>query len=262
MCGVLSAVTLFPTLYVTYNGPHTIPAAGVNLPFTVSVENPHDPKPREPLALAATLAGAAFSVAGVVVPHAIAQALGGLLHVPHGLGVAVGTPVNLRFNADCCTKQYCELADYCGEQGLGLSLETGQETAEELVHFIQEVARPNIGINFDPANIVIMGIDPVIFVQELGDRIYHAHAKDGEVVEHNVRRSGLQAQGKWDRIDRGFRFRIPGWGDVDWKKVFIALNDIGFDKDVIIEHEDPVFGGDRTEEGLTRGLRFLKGFML
>jgi len=42
--------------------------------------------------------------------------------------------------------------------------------------------RPEWGFNFDPANIVIMGIDPVIFVQELGDRIYHAHAKDGEVV--------------------------------------------------------------------------------
>ncbi|OHB86368.1 MAG: hypothetical protein A2V98_17045, partial [Planctomycetes bacterium RBG_16_64_12] len=79
-----------------------------------AVEDPDDPKPREPLALAATLAGAAFSAAGVVVPHAIAQALGGLLHVPHGVGVAVGTPVNLRFNADCCVEQYCALADYCG----------------------------------------------------------------------------------------------------------------------------------------------------
>lgn len=79
-----------------------------------AVENPDDPQPRQPLALAAMLAGAAFSTSGVVVPHAIAQALGGLLHVPHGLGVAIATPLNLRFNADHCTQQYCELADYCG----------------------------------------------------------------------------------------------------------------------------------------------------
>jgi len=59
--------------------------------------------------------------------------------------------------------------------------------------------RKEWGFNFDPANLVIMGIDPVIFIQELGDRIYHAHAKDGEAVEHNVRRSGLQATGKWGR---------------------------------------------------------------
>jgi alcohol dehydrogenase class IV len=79
-----------------------------------AVENPADPAPREPLALAATLAGAAFSAAGVVVTHAIAQALGGLLHVPHGVGVAIATPANLRFNAECCVQQYCELARYCG----------------------------------------------------------------------------------------------------------------------------------------------------
>ena len=101
-----------------------------------AVENPHDPKPREPLALAATLAGAAFSVAGVVVPHAIAQALGGLLHVPHGLGVAIGTPLNLRFNADRCTEQYCELADYCG-----ISADSPQAKAARFVDCIVELLR-------------------------------------------------------------------------------------------------------------------------
>ena len=83
--------------------------------------------------------------------------------------------------------------------------------------------RKESGFNYDPANIVIQGIDPVIFVQELGGRIYHAHAKDGEAVEHNVRRSGLQAAGKWGRIDRGFRFRIPGWGCVPWRRVLTEM---------------------------------------
>ena len=79
-----------------------------------AVENPDDPDPREPLALASTLAGAAFGAAGVVVPHAISQALGGVMHVPHGLGVALGTPVSLRFNAQVCVEQYCEMAAFCG----------------------------------------------------------------------------------------------------------------------------------------------------
>jgi alcohol dehydrogenase len=79
-----------------------------------AVQRPDDPEPREPLALAATLAGAAFSDAGVVVTHAIAQALGGLLHVPHGLGVAIATPANLRFNARACVRQYGDLAGWCG----------------------------------------------------------------------------------------------------------------------------------------------------
>lgn len=78
-----------------------------------AVANPADPEPREPLALAATLAGAAFGNAGVVVPHAIAQALGGVLAVPHGLGVALGTRISLRFNREVCAAEYAELARFC-----------------------------------------------------------------------------------------------------------------------------------------------------
>ncbi len=79
-----------------------------------AVEFPDDPEPREPLALASTLAGAAFSVAGVTMTHSIAQALGGLLHIPHGEAVAIATPLNLRYNAQRCVDVYCELAHGCG----------------------------------------------------------------------------------------------------------------------------------------------------
>jgi alcohol dehydrogenase class IV len=82
-----------------------------------AVENPDDPAPREPLSLAAMLAGAAFSSAGVTMTHAISQALGGLLHVPHGVGVAIGTPVNLRYNARQCTEVYARLAHACSLGG-------------------------------------------------------------------------------------------------------------------------------------------------
>ncbi|MHC4400225.1 MAG: iron-containing alcohol dehydrogenase family protein [Planctomycetota bacterium] len=103
-----------------------------NLPSAVAA--PDDPEPREPLALAATLAGAAFGVAGVVVPHAIAQALGGLLHVPHGLGVAVGTPLSLHYNAERCVEQYCELADCCG-----LAADSREEKAARFVDCVVEL---------------------------------------------------------------------------------------------------------------------------
>jgi len=82
-----------------------------------AVEDPHDPESREPLALASTLAGAAFTNAGLTVTHAIAQALGGLLHVPHGEAVAIGTPLNLRYNAQACEAVYCRLAEACGIVG-------------------------------------------------------------------------------------------------------------------------------------------------
>lgn len=78
-----------------------------------AVANPESGEFREPLALAATMAGAAFSAAGVVVPHAIAQALGAILHVPHGLSVALATRQGLSFNREACTAQYAELARSC-----------------------------------------------------------------------------------------------------------------------------------------------------
>ena len=79
-----------------------------------AVEDPGDSQPRESLALAATLAGAAFSAAGVVVNHAMAHALGSVLGIPHGEAVAAGTPVHLRFNAARCRAEYTEMADCCG----------------------------------------------------------------------------------------------------------------------------------------------------
>ncbi len=81
--------------------------------LAAAVASPCDPALREPLALAATMAGAAFSAAGVVVPHAIAQALGGVLHLPHGLSVALATRQGLDFNRSTCTNQYAELARTC-----------------------------------------------------------------------------------------------------------------------------------------------------
>lgn len=82
-----------------------------------AVKAPDDPEPREALSLAATLAGVAFSAAGVTMTHAIAQAMGGVLHIPHGVGVAIGTPVNLRYNAQVCTETYARLADCCSISG-------------------------------------------------------------------------------------------------------------------------------------------------
>ena len=73
------------------------------------------------------------------------------------------------------------------------------------------------------------GVDPVVFVQRLGDRIRHVDAKDGEFVAHSAARSGLLAHGAWDRRDRGFRFRISGWGDVRWRALLTELPLTGYD---------------------------------
>ena len=58
-----------------------------------------------------------------------------------------------------------------------------------------------------------------------------------------------------------YRYRIPGWGEIDWKSFMSALNDVGYTGPVVIEHEDSVFSGKRFNEGLVLGLRFLKQFI-
>src|SRR5208337_3197123 len=67
--------------------------------------------------------------------------------------------------------------------------------------------RKEFGFNFDPANLIYLGIDVEHFIDLLKDRIYHVHAKDGELVSHNIKRSGMIPQGDWQRLGRGFRFR-------------------------------------------------------
>lgn len=116
-----------------------------------------------------------------------------------------------------------------------------------------------LGFNFDPANLVLAGMNPVVFVAELGDRILHVHAKDAERVEHQVDRSGLLAHGRWDRRDRGFRFRIPGWGDLNWKQLISELRQAGYDGVLAVEHEDPIIG---RVEGLRKSYEYLSPLIL
>lgn len=117
---------------------------------------------------------------------------------------------------------------------------------------------PAWGFNLDTANLSLSGVDPCAFIDELPERIFHVHAKDLEFVPHNLARSGWQGHGAWDRPDRGVRFRVPGWGDVAWKRVFSQLQLAGYEGVVSIEHEDPILSRD---EGSEMAVAFLKGIL-
>jgi alcohol dehydrogenase class IV len=111
--------------------------------LVAAVENPADAKLREPLALAATLAGVAFDSAGVTAAHSIAQSLGALLHIPHGEAVAIALPPCLEFNAEKAgadgsasvhsAKRVAELFDKIGlPQRVEAKVESPRELAEQL----------------------------------------------------------------------------------------------------------------------------------
>lgn len=148
---------------------------------------------------------------------------------------------DVRFAHECHPKQFA------------YNLETAR-LALELVD-----NHPALGFNFDPANLMLAGMDPLAFVAELGERILHVHAKDGELVARHAARSGLLAHGRWTRPDRGFRFRIPGWGDLNWRQVISALRIGGYDGVLSVEHEDPTMG---RLEGLRKALEHLSPLTL
>jgi sugar phosphate isomerase/epimerase len=118
---------------------------------------------------------------------------------------------------------------------------------------------PALAFNFDPANLLLAGMDPVVFVAELGARIAHVHAKDGELVAHHAARSGLLAHGAPHRRDRGFRFRIPGWGDLSWRRLITELQLAEYHGVLAVEHEDPTM---TPREGLTQAIAHLAPLLL
>lgn len=129
----------------------------------------------------------------------------------------------------------------------------------------EAVPSTSIGLEFDPSHLYWLGINYVKAIRKYGEKIFAFHAKDTEIVKEQLDRYGILGKvfGKSSEWDAGWwRYRIPGWGMIDWKEIFKALNDTGFDGPMLIEHEDPVFDGDRREEGLKMGLRYLKQFTL
>ena len=118
---------------------------------------------------------------------------------------------------------------------------------------------PSLGYNLDPANLIYLGLRVENFIDALGDRIFHVHAKDGEIVEHNIQYGGILMQGDWQRLDRAFRFRIPGWGSVPWKKVITELSMVGYDFVLSYEHEDVTMS---VGDGVEKVAAFLKPLII
>jgi sugar phosphate isomerase/epimerase len=117
-------------------------------------------------------------------------------------------------------------------------------------------------LNFDPSHLLWLGIDPVEAVRPYLDRIPHAQAKDAEVDPHGRNRYGVFGKvPRDDPWDSGWwRYRVPGLGEVDWRRLVDALYEGGFAGALSVEHEDPVWSGDedRIKAGLEIAHRTLR----
>ena len=151
------------------------------------------------------------------------------------------------------------ILDVFGECGVRFALEVHPTeiafdiyTAERALEAVEH--RPEFGFNFDPSHLLWQGIDPVEFIRRFPDRIYHCHIKDAITTLDG--RSGILASHlNFGDHRRGWDFRSPGRGGVNFEEIIRALNDIGYEGPLSIEWEDS--GMDR-EFGAAEACEFTR----
>jgi sugar phosphate isomerase/epimerase len=117
------------------------------------------------------------------------------------------------------------ICDHAARHGQTFALETGQEPARVLLRFIEDVCRPNLRINFDPANMILYGTgDPIEALLLLGPLVASVHCKDGDWPP----RETPGALG-WERP--------LGQGCVGIERYVRTLADIGFRGPLNVERE-------------------------
>lgn len=128
---------------------------------------------------------------------------------------------------------------------------TTQRTLEAIDH------RPEFGLNWDPSHMMWQGLDPVAFITDFADRIYHVDCKDVRVRARDGRNGLLSSHLPWGDPRRSWDFVSTGRGDVPWEDCFRALASIGYDGPISVEWEDA--GMDRLH-GAPEALKFLRRF--
>ncbi|MHB8296571.1 MAG: sugar phosphate isomerase/epimerase family protein [Acidimicrobiales bacterium] len=116
--------------------------------------------------------------------------------------------------------------------------------------------RDGFGLNFDPSHFIWQDLDPIAFLADFSDRIFHVDCK--ESVRHLDGRNGrLSSHLPFGDLRRGWDFVSAGHGDVPWEHIFRKLNEIGYRGPISVEWEDA--GMDR-ELGASEALRHLRRF--
>ena len=148
-----------------------------------------------------------------------------------------------------------ELSRYADEIGAHFAIETGPETSAILKGFLDSLGSTGVGVNLDPANLVMVtGDDPAGAVYNLQKYIVHTHAKDGKQLYYKDPEIiyGLVK----DSLVTGPSFlEVPlGEGQVPWEKYLNALEDIGYKGFLTIEREV----GDDPAKDIRSAVEFLE----
>jgi len=170
------------------------------------------------------------------------------------------------------------LVDYAGERGVRLMIENCPMTGWHLLGYPGNLGYSpelwewmfelGLYLNFDPSHLVCLGIDPAAALRPYVDKVIHAHAKDTEVLPGARDRYGFYGpmcepeSQAW--IDGWWRYRVPGLGEVDFRRYLDILSEGGYDGVLSVEQEDPVWAGsdERVQTGLLIAERHLRPLLV
>ena len=145
----------------------------------------------------------------------------GLRHVTFHAGFLPHDPADPSYAA--LAGRLEKVADLFADHGLTCCLETGQEDAESLRGFLETLNRPNVGVNFDPANLILYDKgDPIAGLKTLLPHVASCHIKDAVKTT---------TPGTWGQEV------VVGTGQVDWTAFFATLTGSSFAGTLAIERE-------------------------
>ena len=137
-----------------------------------------------------------------------------------------------------------QVAEHCLEHGVGFWFETGQETPVVILRVIEDLGLPNLGINFDTANVILYGkANPVDALDVFGKYVRNLHAKDG-LYPTNGRELGHEV--------------AIGTGKVDFPEVIRRLHELDFDGQIVIERE---ISGPQQAKDIKKSINYLRGII-
>jgi len=136
------------------------------------------------------------------------------------------------------TEALLALGHHGDRVGARLALETGLDSGEAICRFLAPLDTGGLGVNFDPANLLINGIDPYESVGVLAARILHAHAKDARVAG----------------ASRAVREVPLGHGDLEWMRLLADLAEVEYRGWLVVEQQV----GDNRRADVAAGVAFLR----
>lgn len=134
-----------------------------------------------------------------------------------------------------------DLGGFGDRVGTDLALEAGLDSGDKVRDYLATFDRGSLAVNFDPANFLLNGFDPLASLAALAGKIVHTHARDGRTAT----------------VSGGAREVPIGAGDIEWMVYVATLESIGYRGYLTVDRE----GGEDRFADVAAGVKFLRRFV-